>query len=119
MMIKKLKHKYDIPSRHKNRINTGGLRLSNCINKLDSPDIDTTELVDYIFMIFSAATNETVCQKIQSTITDPIRMKVNMFFAWLEQAELASKEYKTEMKLNVPHATRNHQIDVRNFGYQC
>ena len=110
-MVKTLLLKYGISIPHKGRVNTGGLRMSACLNILEAPELKIDALVDSIFAACGAISPETILTK------DIQQQYINEFFKFLQDAEKQSDEKNTYLKLNIPHETRNSAIASRNIGY--
>ena len=121
MVVKRLLHKYGLKKNHKGRINSGGLKLSECVDDneaLDAPEIKTGDLADALFILFDAASPETILNPNETINREYVNDITNAFFAFLLNADDASSSLKTELNLSVPHPTRNSKIDSRNFGFQ-
>ena len=113
-LLKLLSCEIGISNIHKGRVNTGGVRLSQCINALDSPELEITEsqLVDSIFLAAEAGTPETLLEKTFSSEA------VNRFFEYIRVANIESIKNKTLPKLNTPDGTKNQSILNKLFGYK-
>ena len=120
-IVKTLCKELNLEYVHKTRMNTGGIRLSQCLNLLDQPDLKPDQLVDSIFVNAGAISPETVLQRITDKETNPADLIsdkfVNTFIDFLKKAEKLSKEKNTEMKLSTPDSAKNQSIDVRIMNY--
>ena len=113
-LLKLLSCELGLSNIHKGRVNTGGVRLSQCINVLDSPELEITEsqLVDSIFLAAEAGTPETLLGKTFSSEA------VNKFFEYIHVAYEESIKHDTLPKLNTPDITKNQTIITKLFGYK-
>ena len=87
--------------------------MSMALNLLDAPELNPKVLVDSIFIAASAVSEETI---VDARLTHPTY--VEMFFEFLQNAQQASDENDTELKLSIPDITKNASIDTRLYGYE-
>ena len=112
-LVKMIFNKYGIPTNIRGRVNTGGVRLSECLNMTNMPDdIKPDVLVDSLMILSGLASNQTIL--VQQT---PDEKAIEDFFSFLKEAEELSIKHKTFLKLNVPLYIRNFSIDNRMAGY--
>ena len=112
-LVKRIFHNLGIPTNHQGRVNTGGVRLSECLDLLDAPDdIKVDVLVDSLMIFGELKTRETVLSQ-QTADCD----SVFTFLQFLLIAEEESQKHKSYLQLNIPLETRNASIDKRLFGY--
>ena len=110
---KLLKNELGIPNVRKKRINAGGIRLSNSINCIGTPstEINPVVLVESIFAMSNAATEETIMNFELSNES------INEFVQYLQECEKISAEKKCNPKFSIPYVSRNAGINDRNVMY--
>ena len=110
---KLLKNELGIPNVRKKRINAGGIRLSQSINCIGTPstEINPIVLVESIFAMSNAATEETIINFELSNES------INEFVQYLQECEKISIKKKCNPKFSVPDVSRNAGINGRNIMY--
>ena len=113
-LLKLLSCELGLGNIHKGRMNTGGVRLSQCIDALGPPNISITpsQLVDSIFVAAEASSSETLMEQCFS------QDDVNIFFKYIHTAFQESKRLGTLPKLNTPDSTKNQSIITKLIGYK-
>ena len=112
---KLLKNELNIPNVRKKRINAGGVRVShskNCIG-LPASEINPVVLVDSLFAMSDAATEETILNFEYSNES------INVFVHYLQECERISDEQDCNPKFTIPDEFRNAGIGDRNVMYNA
>ena len=95
-------------------MNTGGVRLSQCLNALDVPDIESSpaQLCDSLFIAANAYTTETILTKNYS------KGDVAKFCQYIYKAAKMSVEKDTLPKLNTSDSSRNQSILTKLISFK-
>ena len=112
-LLKLLSKELNLPNIHRGRVNTGGVRLSQCLNRLGIPEtnVSASILADSIFAAADSLSEETF---LSGTIDADA---VSSFFKYITKANQMSHELNTLPKLNAPDGTKNQSILTKLFGY--
>ena len=101
-----------LPNVKRNRINAGGIKLSQSKNLIDYPEyLDPSILVDSLFTMAGAATQETIL------ISKCDSEYVNTFFHYLKDCQEISGENNLNPTFSMPDESRNKGINGRNVMY--